>query len=257
MTTLNVQDTMLVLRATNADLKSYNGFQWPESGPVSCEDWDSKPECGHGLHGLPWGEGHCGAIGACFDRNGDRTKWQVVKVDPALVVMLEDGQECKFPRGEVVFTGNLKGASDYLVANGGFGRAIWGAVMTVGPGRVATAGYRGTATAGYMGTATAGDNGTATAGDGGTAMAGYRGTATAGDSGTATAGEDGTATAGDGGTATAGANGTATAGDNGTIIIAEYDHNAARYRRKVGYIGEDGLLPKVQYKLENGAFVAQ
>jgi hypothetical protein len=130
---------------------------------------------------------------------------------------------------------------------------------TAGNSGTATAGYRGTATAGALGTATAGDSGTATAGDSGTATAGDSGTATAGDSGTATAGYRGTATAGDSGTATAGyrgtatagALGTATAGDRGEIRIRYWDSKAERYRTVIGYIGEDGLLPGVKYRLDD------
>jgi hypothetical protein len=125
---------------------------------------------------------------------------------------------------------------------------------TAGDRGTATAGDEGTATAGNRGTATAGDAGTATAGDEGTATAGYTGTATAGDRGTATAGDEGTATAGYAGTAIAGDRGTATAGDEGTIIIKRWD--GKRYKFSIGYIGEDGLLPGVTYRLDdNGNFV--
>jgi hypothetical protein len=126
---------------------------------------------------------------------------------------------------------------------------------TAGARGTATAGYAGTATAGYAGTATAGARGTATAGDSGTATAGARGTATAGDSGTATAGDSGTATAGDSGTATAGYAGTATAGyagtatagARGTIQIRCWVND--RYRIVTGYVGEEGILANVKYRL--------
>jgi hypothetical protein len=85
--------------------------------------------------------------------------------------------------------------------------------------------------------ATAGDGGTATAGDGGTATAGYQGTATAGDWGTATAGYQGTATA----------------GEDGEIRIRFSD--GSRYRLAVGYVGEDGILANVPYKVDAGTLV--
>lgn len=48
--------------------------------------------------------------------------------------------------------------------------------------------------------------------------------------------------------------GTATAGNYGTIEIAYHDGN--RYRRKLGYIGEEGLVPETKYKLSDaGLFV--
>ena len=75
----------------------------------------------------------------------------------------------------------------------------------------------------------------------------FRGVVTAGYRGTATAGYRGTATAGYRGTATAGEDGNATAGDGGTIIVAYYTD---RLRLHVGYIGEDGLLPGVPYRVE-------
>ena len=159
--------TALVLRACAADMTSHNGFRWPESGAVEAPDWDPEPVCGGGLHGLLWGEGD----GSLLSWEPD-AKWLVAEIRDGSWVDL-DGK-VKFPRCEVVFCGDRKGATDYIAARAP-GRSIVG----------------GTATAGYYGTATAGYGGTATAGDGGTATAGYGGTATAGDGGTATAGEGG------------------------------------------------------------------
>lgn len=53
------------------------------------------------------------------------------------------------------------------------------------------------------------------------------------------------------GTATAGYRGTATAGAFGTVVLRFWDSKAERYRVKVGYIGEDGLLPNVAYHLND------
>jgi hypothetical protein len=276
---------VLVLRTCAADLTSYGRFQWPESGPAECPDWDPTPECGHGLHGLLWGEGD----GTCLDWSSADAKWLVVSVDESSIVDL--GGKVKFPRGTVVYCGDRVGSTNYIAANGGAGRKItghtatagdWGiatagnwGTATAGDGGTATAGDRGTATAGYRGTATAGDRGTATAGnwgtatagDWGTATAGYRGiatagdwgtatagdwgTATAGDRGTATAGDWGTATAGEWGTATAGDRGTATAGDGGSIVIRWWDAERAGYRLRAGLIGEDGLRPNTPYRLND------
>ena len=57
----------------------------------------------------------------------------------------------------------------------------------------------------------------------------------------------GNATAGDYGTATAGDRGAATAGDYGTIEVAYWD--GQRRRRVVGYVGEDGIMPGIEYRL--------
>lgn len=68
--------------------------------------------------------------------------------------------------------------------------------------------------------------------------------------------DSGTATAGDSGTATAGDRGTATAGDRGTIVIEWFDRKADRYRRTVGYIGEDGIEANTAYRCNaNGKLV--
>src|SRR6185437_3006767 len=152
---------VLVLRTSHADGTSYNGFRWPREGPVEAPDFRPEPQCGHGLHGLLWGVG-CGSY---LGSNPDSI-WQVVAVEEETLIDL--GDKVKFPRGEVVHTGNQISATDYLLANGAAGLPVTGAT--------ATAGDRGTATAGDCGTATARRYGTATAGRYGTATAGYAGT---------------------------------------------------------------------------------
>ena len=216
--------TVLVLRTCNADMTSYGGFRWPESGPVEAPDWIANDSCGNGLHGLPWGEGSAGLL----DMSSD-AKWIVFR---ATVADMRHGagelqDKCKCARGLVEYCGNRDGAIAYLAAH----RAD-----------LSRSGVFGTATAGYCGTATAGVCGTATAGDRGTATAGYCGTATAGDSGTATAGYKGTATAGLG----------------GVITILRW--NGKRYRAVMATIkDEDGdgqLEPNTPYRLDSsGSFV--
>jgi hypothetical protein len=152
---------VLCLRTCDAQRRGHGGFQWPESGPVEAPDWSPAPCCGKGLHGLLWGEGEASQLSDFED-----AVWLVVAVDAADIVDL--GGKVKFPRGEVVYCGDRDGATAYIIANGGAGKACAYARVTAGDGGAATAGYRGTATAGYKGTATAGDRGTATAGDEGT-----------------------------------------------------------------------------------------
>ena len=53
--------------------------------------------------------------------------------------------------------------------------------------------------------------------------------------------------------ATAGDSGTATAGANGVISIQYYDHASSRYKVMIGYIGEGGLKPGLQYRLNEQA----
>ena len=44
----------LFLRTVSADGSSYGGFKWPlkVGARVTCPDWNERPECGGGLHGL-------------------------------------------------------------------------------------------------------------------------------------------------------------------------------------------------------------
>jgi hypothetical protein len=173
------------------------------------------------LHGLPWGVG--GANYLSFARNAI---WLVVRVsdtpDNYRAGSGDLTDKCKFRAGEVVFAGDRTDAIGFLDAHGAADKPVVFATRIVGD----------------YGTATAGDRGTATAGNDETAAAGYRGTATAGDYGTATAGNYGTATA----------------GNYGTIQIRYWD--GGRYRIATGYIGEDGLLPDVAYRLDgNHEFV--
>ena len=177
---------VLVLRTSNKDRISHNGFQWPESGPVEAPDWSPEPICGRGLHGALWGEGN----GSLFNWVEDAT-WQVVEVLEKDIVDL--GGKIKFPQGNVVFSGSREGATNFLLANGGQGKAVIGAWV-------------------------------------------------------ANPSSNGHATAGDYGTATAGIGGTATAGRDGKISIDYWD--GTRSRTKGGYIGEEGLLPNVPYKLD-------
>ena len=152
----------LILRTCDADMTSHGGFRWPESGPVECPDWDPRPECGHGLHGLLWGAGG----GSLLNWKPD-AKWIVAEVDASQVVDLVGKVKC--PRARVIYAGDRGTATELIARHAPSGTVIIG--------HTATAGDRGTASVGYRGAATAGDCGTATAGDCGAASAGYGGTA--------------------------------------------------------------------------------
>ena len=201
----------LILRTCNADMQSYNGFQWPRSGPVTAPDWNPKEECGHGLHGFLRGEGE-----------GDLADWrsEALWIVAEVETFVDLGGKVKSPAAEVIFVGSRLDATALVKARYP-GAAVIGANVTVENGRVAVVGDYGTATAGERGTATAGERGTATAGNGGTATAGYRGTATAGNS--------------------------------GMLQIYYYDQKNNRQRLAVAYIGEDGILPTVKYRLDDYA----
>ena len=149
----------LVLRTCDANMQSRNGFKWPRQGIVSAPDWDPRPECGNGLHGLLRGQGDAALLNW-----SDDAVWLVVAPIGDIVDL---GGKVKFQSAEVLFAGERMDASGFLRQQG---------VSDVLPGDAVAAGNRGTATAGYRGTATAGNGGTATAGDWGTATAGHRGT---------------------------------------------------------------------------------
>lgn len=144
--------TVLVLRTADKDRRSYGGFQWPIRGRVRCRDWDAHPVCGAGLHGLLWGEGD----GELLDWSEDAV-WQVVEVQEREIVSLVS--KVKFPRGKVVHTGDRLSATSFLLANGGDGKSVVGAIVQAGNGGTATAGYKGTAMAGLGGIVMAGHRG--------------------------------------------------------------------------------------------------
>ena len=154
------KETVLVLKSVNADLTSYNGFKWKENGIVKCKDFKDTEKCGNGLHGFLWGEGN----GSLANWNKD-AKWLVLKVDKDSIIDL-DGK-VKFPSCNVVFCGNRKDATDYIILNGAKGSVIASFVIS---------GYYGTSISGYYGTSISGDYGTSTSG--------YSGTSTSGDCGT-------------------------------------------------------------------------
>ena len=152
---------VLVLRTCNSELKSYGGFQWKEKGIVEAPDFKDTKECGNGLHGFLWGEGN-----VYLASWNDTDKWLVCEVNKNDIIDL--GNKVKFPKCKVVFCGNRKEATDYIISNGAQGKAVIGAYVITG----------------YNGTSTSGDNGTSTSGDYGTSTSGYKGTSTSGYNGT-------------------------------------------------------------------------
>lgn len=266
--------TVLVLRTCNAQMQSYGGFKWPESGPVAAPYWSPKPECGHGLHGLLRGAGDSNMLDFSAE-----AKWLVCEANEKEIVDL--GGKVKFPRATVLYAGDRETATNIIADRypdspvhfavrtvGDYGHATVGDYghatagdrghATAGVGGHATVGDHGRAVAGYRGIAEAGDygyafacgRGRAIAGDHGRATAGYDGRAEAGDYGHATVGDGGRATVGIGGRATAGIGGSAAAGDRGVISI-DYHDVGGRIRIATAYVGEDGIEPDVPYVLDD------
>lgn len=158
--------TIYVLRTVGADMRSYNGFQWPVSGPVEARDWQPTDRCGHGLHGLPWGAG-CGGY---LDWSGD-ARWLVVEVkndDGYRTGAGELMEKCKFRSGVVVHCGDRKSATDDIIARGADPATVVGAFLTGGYESTLTGGDASTLTGGDESTLTGGDASTLTGGGGST-----------------------------------------------------------------------------------------
>lgn len=224
-----------ILRTCDADMRSYGDFRWPTEGIVEAPDWSPEVVCGKGLHGFLWGEGN-----GQLANWSDDAKWIVAGIEEW--VDLEG--KVKFPRAEVLFVGSRFEATELIRSLGARGAVIGGTVI---------GGYGSTVTGGYSSTVTGGDRSTVTGGIGSTVTGGYDSTVTGGDAGTVTGGDCSTVTGGDYSTVTGGNYSTVTGGYGSTLSIKWFDGN--RYRIAVAYVGEDGILPNVKYRVEGGKFV--
>jgi hypothetical protein len=262
-----------VLKVVGPTGLAYNSFQWPlEVGAkVEAPDWSPKATCGNGLHGWLNGQGDLSA--ANF---GDDSKWLVLSVDDYIHL----GGKIKFKTCEILFVGDMIEACKFLYSKlqpedvaKSIGYVATGTIANSGQLGTSTSGDYGTSTSGDYGTSTSGNYGTSTSGEGGTStsgnygtsisedygtsisgdygtsISGDYGTSTSGDWGTSISGDHGTSTSGDYGTSTSGDHGTSTSGELGEIRIRYWDKKAARYRTKVGYVGEDGIKANTPYKL--------
>jgi hypothetical protein len=181
----------------------------------------------------------------------NNAKWFVIESNNAVAL---DGH-CEVRNGIVVICGTRKDATDFLLSKGKTG--VHGAFHITSDYGTSTSGNNGTSTSGEFGTSMSGRHGTSTSGYKGTSTSGYKGTSMSGDCGTSTSGDCGTSTSGYKGTSMSGDCGTSTSGDcgtstsgNGGEIRIKYD-DGKRFRTKIGYIGEDGLLPNVPYRLNS------
>ena len=236
----------LILRTCNADLTSYEGFQWPASGPVSAPDWNPEVSCGLGLHGFSNGEGD----GSLARWSHDAT-WLVVAVDPATLVNLRG--KVKFPAGEVLdLPKDRATATGYLREHCGGSPAIVGLVFTGGDNSTITGGSCSIITAGNRSIITAGYHSVITSNCLSVIISGYRSIIIAnGYCSVITAGDKSTITAGYYSIITAGDESTITAGDRSFLLF----RNVPSIDFLAGQIGRDGLRPDVAYRVVNGVIV--
>ena len=212
------QLTRLVLRTCNADMTSYGGFVWPESGHIEAPDFKRTYDCGHGLHGLLEGHGD-----GKYLNWSDDAKWLVVKIfanDDLLCGKGDLTDKCKFREGTVVYCGDRSGAVEYLKNHDVD-------ISACVAGQATASGYAGQATA-----------------------SGYGGQATAsGEAGQATAsGEHALAL-------TWGSSQRAKAGRYGIIALRWFDGN--RFRLAIGYIGENGISQDIWYRVTDSGLLIQ
>jgi hypothetical protein len=261
-----------MLRTCDKDMRAYNGFVWPESGPVSAPDWNPEPVCGGGLHGLLMGIGDISYLSR--DSNA---KWLVVAVDSGSVVDLTG--KIKVPSGNVVYCGDRDGAVSFLVQNGGdvtkipftYQRCGDCSTLTGGDCSTLTGGKRSTLTGGNDSTLTGGNDSTLTGGDWSTLTGGYWSALTGGDWSTLIGGNDSTLiggywstltggngstlTGGDCSTLTGGNGSTLTGGNDSTLIAKYWDEKQSRYRFVTGEVCDGGLRAGIAYRCVDGIFV--
>jgi hypothetical protein len=238
------KEKTLVLRTCSADMTSHNGFKWPRQGPVECSDWDPTPVCGRGLHGLPWGNGDWSLLSSSED-----AVWQVVEVDSGCIVNI-DNAKCKFPRGNVVFSGSRVDAVIRVLC----GSEAMSQAMRAAQAWGEKSGYSSTA-------ASSGDSSTAaSSGDSSTAASSgnYSTAASSGNSSKAASSGNYSTAACDGASgiaATIGNAGRAKAGPLGLVIVTYWVESEKRYRACVGNVGEDGIRADTWYRVRDGKLV--
>jgi len=219
---------VLCLKSLPANLKAYEGFQWPEIGHVKAPDWKPTERCGNGLHAFRWGTGDSDL--ACL---ADDAKWLVLQVKEDGIIDLND--KVKFEECQVLYCGERDIAVSIIQHHAPAGTAVMFATVTGGYGATVTGGYGATVTGGYGATVTGGSRATVTGGDGATVTGGYGATVTGGDGATVTGGYGATVT-----------------GQLWSILIVEYwDNNDDCYKKKAALVDGVSFLPGVKYRLNS------
>jgi hypothetical protein len=212
-----MSNQVLVLRTNKADNTSYNEFKWPLKGKVKCADFEPTAECGHGLHGLLWGQGD----GGMLNWNADAT-WCVVEVEEKDIINL-DGK-VKFPRGRVVMTGSRRDATCYVYNNAPCGTVVQGLIMEGGNNCHVVGGDHAILKGGDYAALTGGYNATLKGGGCATLMGSHYATLKGGDFAVLTGGA------------------------GSTLSWKIWDSKSERYRIFKHYVGEGCCKPDVAYK---------
>ncbi|MCK9569439.1 hypothetical protein M0R72_10915 [Candidatus Pacearchaeota archaeon] len=262
----------LVIRTCNQDGTSHNGFVWPKSGYVECPDWNTEPRCGNGLHGLLWGKGNWSLL----DR--DNPLWQICEVLLSEVVWI-DGDKVKFPRCNILYTGNMAVAITMILCNEEAMRETdqtssgdsSKAASSGDSSKAASSGnYSTAASSGNSSTAASSGDSSKAASSGNSSTAASSGdsskAASSGNYSTAASSGNSSTAASSGNSSTANATGINTiamaagrhcivsAGESGCFATLWWD--GQRNRVAVGYVGEDGIEAGVSYRLDDkGTFV--
>lgn len=244
-------ETVLVLRTCNKDMSSRNNFVWPRSGPVSCYDWKPTKECGHGLHGFLKGEGN-----PSLADWGDKATWLVVEVFVRDIIDL-DGK-VKFPRGNVLYAGDRKTATDMILARHSKAK-VMGASVVVGDKQKIALGYNAVVVAGCNSQVTVGsqskitvdENSSVKIGDECIVNASSGCDVAAGHSSNVIVGQLSNVETGPWSKIVAGRDSVVAAGDASVICIEHFSHITHRNGYAVSYVGENGIEPHVPYRVNN------
>ncbi|MDE2022264.1 MAG: hypothetical protein KGI71_05140 [Patescibacteria group bacterium] len=240
------------IRTCNANGTSYNGYAWDLTpGAINeAPDWETKAECGNGLHGLLDGYGDYSLLS-----NNPDAKWLIVEVERAWCV--EIGAKVKFPACKIAHVGDMATTLTLisqwqikLLLNA----ALAGDVKDFARGAGSTAASSGAdSTAASSGTyskaaSSGADSTAASSGVGSTAASSGVGSTAASSGVGSKAASSGKKTI----AMVAGYAGCAKAGPSGCIALA-YD-DGKRPRIVVGYVGE-GIEPDTWYRVDNGQLV--
>jgi hypothetical protein len=215
----NDNEKVLVIRTSNHKNQGYGGFQWPRSGYVSCNNWNPKPICGYGLHGLLWGEGN-----AILFLHSTTAIWSIVEVNAKDIVKIDE-DKVKFPFGNVVYCGSKNGAFEYLYKRTSLGHLICGGtIKRMKEDSTVILGNYSKAITGVRGRSIVGKKGIAISGKEGISQGGYRSLLKSGKKG---------------------------------ILIGAYS-SCNDIKIAIAYIGKDRILPNIFYKVDcNGSFYKQ